>query len=356
MKTKICPVCDQVIKGSYCKNCHKFVKPVEFDSSFRLNESQISGDYFEIQMEEGKGTKREPNRCYSSHPAPNRPGKTEQREPNRCYTPHLKPNQQGSQVRNPNQSYPSRSAANQTAGRQTSSGSSYGGAARTGAPGERSKKPVKIMIIVFIIIAVIQFLLPIIIGLTTMTGNLFEDMVQKTEEIPEEDDGGYTQITLEEAKEFGDSSTGLTSMDLEGEAFCQRLADFLDEAGMEWEYRETEDLYKMKSLETGEMATYCSVYYDYSLSEEEYVAVRKDALSGKLISVSFVVQDYELASRLAAQVMMEAEGIGEKKALKRLDITEERLEDYYSEVFDGISYFGYNDGEDEFAFLISSEE
>ena len=54
MRTKICPICDQKIKGNYCKVCHKFVTPVVYDSDFKLNESRDGADYFELQLEREK--------------------------------------------------------------------------------------------------------------------------------------------------------------------------------------------------------------------------------------------------------------------------------------------------------------
>ncbi len=39
MKKYLCPICDQEMRGKhYCHSCHSWVKPVEFDQNFYLNE------------------------------------------------------------------------------------------------------------------------------------------------------------------------------------------------------------------------------------------------------------------------------------------------------------------------------
>lgn len=35
---KLCPICDSKIEGTWCKSCHRFVKPIEIKSNIYLNE------------------------------------------------------------------------------------------------------------------------------------------------------------------------------------------------------------------------------------------------------------------------------------------------------------------------------
>lgn len=35
---KLCPICDSKIGGTWCKSCHRFVKPIEIKSNIYLNE------------------------------------------------------------------------------------------------------------------------------------------------------------------------------------------------------------------------------------------------------------------------------------------------------------------------------
>ena len=77
MRTKICPICDQKIRGNYCKICRQFVTPVVYESDFMLNESRDGNDYFELQLNREKEIRQrgatDLNDGHKNHPQVNQP-------------------------------------------------------------------------------------------------------------------------------------------------------------------------------------------------------------------------------------------------------------------------------------------
>ena len=150
MKTKTCPICDQKIKGNYCKTCHRFVEPVTYESDFLLNESRDGSDYFELQLDREKAIRArgatDLNDGHKDHPQVNRP-KDRRIE-----------NFNGREMRTTEMpdSYSS----------QTSSGSRQNGYYGGGNAAERKTRGAAgVFVVVFVIILVVELIVSIISGM-----------------------------------------------------------------------------------------------------------------------------------------------------------------------------------------------
>ncbi len=136
MQTKTCPICDQVIKGSYCKTCHRFVTPVVNETTFRLNESNYDQNYVRLQLE--NDTKLNECQTPHAHPAPN-------------YAPA------GEQLRIPNIPY-----ADSAQGRTPAYSSM--GAGNVGEVKKKKRTGLQVVVIVLIILAIVQLLIPLLLS------------------------------------------------------------------------------------------------------------------------------------------------------------------------------------------------
>ena len=155
MKTKICPICDQKIKGNYCKVCHQFVTPVVYDSDFKLNESRDGADYFELQLEREKTNRKfggtDLDDGHTNHPQVNQPKdrrieNINGREMRTTQMPSSYQPRQNTQTR-PQTGFPQRQVG------------SFGNGS------ERKKNPGGLFAIIFIIILIIEIIASVASGM-----------------------------------------------------------------------------------------------------------------------------------------------------------------------------------------------
>ncbi|MBR1757969.1 MAG: hypothetical protein IJ744_04470 [Lachnospiraceae bacterium] len=157
MRSRICPICDQKIKGNYCKICHRFVTPVTYESDFMLNESRDGNDYFETQLQREKIIRQtgstDLNDGHKDHPQVNQPKDRRienmngrQMRTTQMPSTYSQRGTQPQQNRNYNPSYDSRRTVdhNSEGRQQKQSGGAF------------------IFVIVFIIILVVEFVMSIV--------------------------------------------------------------------------------------------------------------------------------------------------------------------------------------------------
>ncbi|WP_343210551.1 hypothetical protein [Anaerolentibacter hominis] len=308
MKTRICPVCDQPVKGRYCRNCHKFVDPVELDAHIHLNEQCTPDNYFEIQLENDKIRQEERQKSLSQKAQAAGP-QTGNHNPDPVYT--YQPGPSG----HPYANSPQRNTV-------------YTG----GMPGTPKKKKTNPIVVIIVILVLIQFLIPIIIGITSsikkesmeinapVTG--LDETEEKlwgdeAEEDPWSDDASewdYVDLDYDEILELGEAGTGTGHIRADGAGLAAKMDKALGKMDFTCEMSTEMDNYKSVKKTGEEGFTFFYNYADWWISDTEYVTVARDSVTDELIYVMISLEDKEQADELLKMVLAYTEDVSEQKA------------------------------------------
>ncbi|MCI8660390.1 MAG: hypothetical protein HFG54_09125 [Lachnospiraceae bacterium] len=285
MIQKICPICDQVMKGShYCRNCKSWVKhPYVREVNYYLNERHP-------QKETGCTFHSSPSSADASPPGRvvNTSGWVLQGQPleNRGNSQEdcLEQTGKGEQTKNHGVIWVAAAIALMvTAGSFLRMG--------LGAIGEGIRQESSMN-------QLLEF------GEQVNPSELEWDYKEKDEEDYQEDDyedfwseKEYQELTDEEALEIGIECSGDGHFDISGKAFEESIRQFMEDQGLMID-KDEEYSYNCQycDLEGNVVRTYFSTYVSLNLEGEdkyEYVELDFDTVTGALHSVDLVMEDKE---------------------------------------------------------------
>ena len=320
MKTRICPICDQEIKGTWCKTCKRFVTPVEYESSFRLNESTDNTDYFELQME---ATNKE-NQDKGSGERYVAPVLNECRDDS-THKPESAKMERAANTAT-TRDYREMFGTNPTKPKHTA---------------EENRRRTKLIITIVIILIVLAEFIPLILNLAwkKSTTSKVPDTSGTTTNAEDRyiySDADHNTIVAE-----GEESNAVAHMSYDGQKAAALLDARVKEIYPNAKMRTSEENYSVHDTqstnETDQTCYYTFADWDGLDDEGAVIYLQYDTVSGKMISAGITMPDGKNAKSLMTGFYADLTGTDEDTAAKELAFPDEP--DSYAVTVDQIEIY-----------------